>query len=132
MFTCWSEPERGKLSPALQMLKQNVARQLNEAEGGSFWQPRYYDFCVWSEAKRLEKLKYIHRNPVRRGLVSSPEQWRWSSFRHYVSGLEGTVEIESPWTARKREQLGVVPRIAGSQNPRPVANSATRTGQPRI
>jgi putative transposase len=127
-----TEPERGKLSLALQMLKQNVARQLNEAEGGSFWQARYYDFCVWSEAKRVEKLKYIHRNPVRRGLVSSPEQWPWSSFRHYVSGLEGTVEIESQWTARKRERLGVVTRIAGSQNPRPVANSATRTGQPRI
>ena len=81
-----SEPERAKLSVALQMLKQNVARQLREPEGGPFWQPRYYDFCVWSDAKRIEKLRYIHRNPVRRGLVSSPEQWPWSSFRHYVSG----------------------------------------------
>lgn len=42
---------------ALQMLKQNVARQLREPEGGAFWQPRYYDFCVWSEAKRIEKLR---------------------------------------------------------------------------
>ena len=81
-----SEPERAKLSVALQMLKQNVARQLREPEGGPFWQPRYYDFCVWSDAKRIEKLRYIHRNPVRRGLVSSPEQWPCSSFRHYVSG----------------------------------------------
>jgi putative transposase len=102
-----SEPERKKLSVALQMLKQNVARQLREPEGGSFWQPRYYDFCVWSEAKRIEKLRYIHRNPVRRGLVSSPEEWEWSSFRHYLSGVEGVVEIESQWTARKREQRGV-------------------------
>ena len=101
-----TEPERAKLSLALQMLKQNVARQLREPEGGSFWQPRYYDFNVWSEAKRIEKLRYIHRNPVRRGLVSSPEEWAWSSFRHYVSGVEGAVEIESQWTARKREQLG--------------------------
>jgi hypothetical protein len=41
---------------------------------------------------------YIHRNPVRRGLVSSPEQWAWSSFRHYLSGAEGIVEIESHQT----------------------------------
>jgi putative transposase len=118
-----SEPERKTLAVVLQMLKQNVARQLREPEGGSFWQPRYYDFCVWSEAKRVEKLRYIHRNPVRRGLASSPEEWKWSSFRHYLSGAEGAVEIESQWTARKRELAGAMPRITGSQNPRPVSQT---------
>ena len=125
-----TEPERAKLSVALQMLKQNVAQRLRDPEAGSFWQPRYYDFNVWNYAKQTEKLRYIHRNPVRRGLVKSPEEWAWSSFRHYLSGVEGVVEIESQWTARKREQMGIVPRIygKGSQNPRPVAQNATRTG----
>jgi putative transposase len=63
------------------MLKQNVARCLRSPEGGLLWQPRYYDFNVWSEAKRIEKLRYLHRNPVKRGLVRSPEDWAWSSFR---------------------------------------------------
>ncbi|MGA7219142.1 MAG: transposase [Candidatus Sulfotelmatobacter sp.] len=128
-----SEPERAKLSLALQMLKQNVACQLREAEGGSFWQPRYYDFNVWSEARRIEKLRYIHRNPVRRGLVLSPELWAWSSFRHYLAGAEGVVEIESQWIARRREQLGVVPQITGNQIPHPVPakNAGTRTGHPQ-
>jgi len=124
-----TEPERAKLSVALQMLKQNVARVLREVEGGAFWQARYYDFNVWSEAKRIEKLRYIHRNPVRRGLVASPELWAWSSFRHYLSGAEGIVEIESQWTARKRELLGVTPQLrAQGQNPRPVPakNAGTR------
>ena len=126
-----SEPERSKLSVALQMLKQNVARRLRSPEGGLLWQPRYYDVNVWSEAKRIEKLRYLHRNPVKRGLVRSPEDWAWSSFRHYMSGVEGVVEIESQWTARKREQMGVVVGI-GSQNPRPVSaqNADTRTGHP--
>jgi putative transposase len=125
-----TEPERAKLSLALQMLKQNVARQLREPEGGSFWLPRYYDLNVWSEAKRIDKLRYIHRNPVRRGLVSSPEQWPWSSFRHYVSGIEGAVEIESQWTARRREQLGVTLQLLRQdQSPRPV--SAQNAGQGR-
>jgi REP element-mobilizing transposase RayT len=61
-----SEPERGKLSTALQMLKQITAQQLGRPEGAPFWQPRYYDFNVWSEAKRVQKLRYIHRNPVKR------------------------------------------------------------------
>jgi putative transposase len=57
---------------------------------------------VHSEEKRVEKLRYMHRNPVVRGLVARPEDWPWSSFRHYASGIEGTVEIESEWTAAAR------------------------------
>jgi len=95
-----SEPERGRLSIALQMLKQITAQQLRPPEGAPLWQPRYYDFNVWSEAKRVEKLRYIHRNPVKRGLVERPEDWLWSSFRHYATGAHGPVEVESQWTAR--------------------------------
>src|SRR5262249_49994595 len=84
------------------------------------------------EAKRVEKLRYIHRNPVRRGLVARPEDWKWSSFRHYATGVEGVVEIESERTAMKRERMGIVPLVRESQNPRPVAQKrATRTGYPQ-
>ena len=58
-----------------------------------FWQARFYDFNVWTGRKRIEKLRYIHRNPVERGLVCSPEQWRWSSFRWYLRGEAGPVRI---------------------------------------
>jgi hypothetical protein len=50
----------------------------------------------------LEKLRYIHRNPVCLGLVAKPEDWQWSSYRHYQTGIHGTVEIESEGTARHR------------------------------
>jgi hypothetical protein len=58
-----------------------------------FWLPRFYDFNVWTEKKRIEKLRYIHRNPVKRGLVQSPEHYRWSSFRWYSCGEPGPVRI---------------------------------------
>ena len=124
-----SEPERGQLSVAIQMLKQNTARQLRKLAGSSsFWQARYYDFNVWSERKQVEKLRYIHRNPVKRRLVERPEDWEWSSFRHYVSGVAGVVEIESQWSARKREQLGVTTRLVPrDENPRPVSPKAGET-----
>ena len=69
-----------------------------------FWQRRFYDFNVWTKKKRIEKLKYMHRNPVVRGLVEKPEDWRWSTFRHYALGEVGIVEIESEWTGRRRER----------------------------
>ena len=47
------------------------------------WQRRFYPFNVYSEKKRLEKLDYMHNNPVQRGLVSSPGDWAWSSWRFY-------------------------------------------------
>ena len=87
-----------------------MSRQRVEV-GGHFWQPRYYDFNVWSEKKRIEKLRYIHRNPVRRELVKNPEDWQWSSYRHYLTGEVGVVEIESQWTARARERLGWRPEV---------------------
>jgi putative transposase len=94
------------------MLKQVSSRKLHDLAGGAaFWQKRYYDFNVFGERKRVEKLRYMHRNPVKRGLVENPEDWKWSSYRHYLTRIEGVVEIESQWTARKREQLGIVPKM---------------------
>ena len=47
------------------------------------WQRRFYPFNVFSEQKFQEKLDYMHNNPVVRGLVSSPADWPWSSWRFY-------------------------------------------------
>ncbi|HWY54582.1 MAG TPA: transposase [Terriglobales bacterium] len=106
-----SEPERSNLTVVLQMLKQNVSHKLNEDAMNPFWQPRYYDFNVHRGKKLVEKLDYMHRNPVERGLVTCPEDWTWSSARHYATGEEGAVEIESHWTACRREELGMYPVV---------------------
>jgi REP element-mobilizing transposase RayT len=47
------------------------------------WQRRYYPFGIYSEKKMLEKLDYMHSNPVKRRLVATPDQWPWSSYRFY-------------------------------------------------
>ena len=98
-----SEPERGLLADALKSFKQGVSRRLiGDAE--HFWQKRYYDFNIRNYPQFVEKAKYIHWNPVKRGLCARLEDWQWSSFRHYATGSEGRVEIESEWTARKRQR----------------------------
>ena len=94
-----NEPQRALLSKAIQALKLSVSVRSRERP---FWQAHYYDFNISSHTKFVEKLRYIHRNPVVRGLVAKPEDWKWSSYRHYQTGVCGTVEIESEWTARQR------------------------------
>jgi len=126
-----NEPDRNTFAQAIKSLKQGVARRLALRAKDSFWQARYYDFNVWSEGKFVEKLRYIHRNPVKRGLVERPEDWRWSSFRHYASGEVGVVEIESQWTARVRERAGMFLTLKvrqAAEKPRP---SGAWTGHPR-
>jgi putative transposase len=93
------EPVKGVVSSVIHALKLSVAMRRAERP---FWQARYYDFLVHNEEKRVEKLRYMHRNPVVRGLVANPEDWASSSFLHYATGVEGRVEIESQWSAMRR------------------------------
>jgi putative transposase len=118
-----NEPERCTLARAMQSLKQSVARTLALREVDPFWQARYYDFNVWSNRKFVEKLRYIHRNPVHRGLVERPEDWAWSSFCHYMSGAVGVVEIESQWTTRNRERPRIIPAATTRENKDPPKRS---------
>lgn len=98
----------------IQVFKQRLARRLRgrkrASEGqlslgfvqdpallGRFWQRRYYDFNVYSRAKVLEKLHYMHSNPVRERLVKHPGDWPWSSWCFYYRG-HGLLAMDS-WTA---------------------------------
>jgi len=109
-----SEPEIGTPSTVMQVLKQRTARALlpkkkrkdarqrclfgNATVRTPLWQARFYDFNVWTTKKRVEKLRYMHRNPVKRGLVDAPEQWRWSSYRFYLLDEAGLVRVNEGWT----------------------------------
>jgi len=102
-----TEAELGDPSVVMKVIKQAFTRRLKkryrresaaqgklwELETGHVWQKRFYDFNVWSERKRIEKLRYMHRNPVKRGLVEQPDQWKWSSFRAYLYGEKGPLRV---------------------------------------
>ena len=85
-----SEPRDQSLAAAIQGLKQAVSHYLGN---GPLWIPRYYDFNVISDFKRIEKLRYMHRNPVHRGLVKDPGDWPWSSFHQYATHEPGIVRL---------------------------------------
>jgi len=101
-----SEPPETELATVLKVLKQETSRRLKE-DRDHFWMPRYHDFNVFTTGRVNQKIDYIHHNPVKRGLVEKPEDWPWSSFRHYATGNEGSVNIESYWTFTRSEQTAV-------------------------
>jgi putative transposase len=102
-----SEPKVKKLGDAMHWLKLAFAKRWKSRTpykgNGPFWQARGFDRNVRDAVEFSNELDYIHRNPVERGLVKEPEEWKWSSYRHYARREAGPVEIESEWTARDRE-----------------------------
>jgi putative transposase len=104
-------PAKGTPSVVIQVLKQRVSRRLRRKkraisgqlhltfEGGEpsqprFWQRRFYDFNVWSLKKRVEKLHYMHMNPLKRKLVVHPKDWPWSSFSFYSNSKHGLIRVD--------------------------------------
>ena len=113
-----SEPLYGTVSSAISAVKLGFTRRILSKDpsgapllagvarsgdsGRHFWMKRYYDFNVFSEPKIAEKLHYMHQNPVTRGLVERPEQWKWSSFRAYAFGESGIVKLNDwSWWEKK-------------------------------
>ena len=107
-----SEPPSCKPAKVIQVFKQRLSRKLRgkkrrkkgqlslgfaleDAGLRRYWQRRYYDFNVYSRAKVMEKLHYMHSNPVRGRLVEHPGDWLWSSWCFYYRG-EGMLKMD-PW-----------------------------------
>jgi len=60
----------------------------------AFWQRRCFDHNCRSEKTVLEKISYCHDNPVRRGLVEEPGDWKWSSYWWYQDRRDVPLEID--------------------------------------
>jgi len=67
------------------------------ANFAAFWAAAVLRLQRGTTKKRIEKLRYMHRNPVKRRLVELPEQWRWSSYRFYFLNQTGPVRINEGW-----------------------------------
>jgi putative transposase len=58
------------------------------------WQEGFHPQLIENEEMFIQKLEYIHYNPVRRGYVDNPEHWRYSSARNYALSDERVLEID--------------------------------------
>ena len=94
-----SEPQETTPSIVMQVLKQRFTHQLlrqsrvaqrrgqglSDEVAGEIWRRRFYDFNVWTERKRIEKLRYMHRNPVKRIRWSNRSSGSGAVFGHMLS-----------------------------------------------
>ena len=112
-----SEPVGVSVGTVIGAVKLSVARRSVQRP---FWLTRYHDFNVFTEGKRSQKINYMHENPVCRGLVDEPGEWRWSSYRHYLTGERGVVEIESEITAARRDRGATKTQVSESRPGAPV------------
>ena len=60
------------------------------------WQEGSQPKMIKTEAMLRQKLEYIHDNPVKRGYVSDPTHWRYSSARNYAQ-IESLVAVTTDW-----------------------------------
>lgn len=85
----------------MKMLKGSFARKLNKINGkeGELWQKGFYDECITDSIKLIQKLEYIHNNPVKDNLVNAPEEYLFSSYNHYFQTAyqpNHIIEIDKP------------------------------------
>jgi hypothetical protein len=107
-----SERNTTRWANALKSLKQGVSRRvIRDAE--HFWQKVVLRFQHSQSLAVCGKAALHSRQAGKSGRRDGPEDWPWSSFLRYATGAEGRVEIESEWTARKRERAagGLCPAV---------------------
>ncbi len=73
------------------------AGQETERSQNKVWQDSYWDKNIYSEQFLRQRLDYMHRNPVRAGLVEDEGLYPYSSYRNYVLGEQWLVEIDMGW-----------------------------------
>ncbi|MDO9573312.1 MAG: transposase [Candidatus Omnitrophota bacterium] len=83
----------------MKMIKGSFSRKFNKANGeiGKIWQKGFYDECIRDKLHLLRVLEYMHNNPLKAGLVTSPEEYIFSSYNHYFQTTyqpNQTIEID--------------------------------------
>jgi len=108
------------LAKRLRVVHHRHARRVNAVHGwrGHLWQERFHSF-VMDEPHLLAAVRYVELNPLRAGLCSRPEDWRWSSVRAHLHGeSDGIVDVRpmqelvNDW----REYLAVRDRRGNDRN----------------
>jgi putative transposase len=72
-----------------------ITRKRGKRTERVFWQSGGgFDRNVIKPGTLMKMIDYIHMNPVRRGLVEKPEDWKWSSTAWYLRGGEGPIRVD--------------------------------------
>ncbi len=90
----FKENETGAVSLVMRRLLTKYVMYYNRKydRSGGLLENRYKSKVVDIDEYFLELLRYIHKNPVKAGLVQNPEEYEWSSYNEYISETDGLVD----------------------------------------
>ncbi len=90
------EPEIDTAANAVETLQARYRRRFNSSArlDEQVWESRYSDTHIVGAEAVAASLASMHAEPVKAGLVVSPEEWEWSSARAYAGLPEGVVTVE--------------------------------------
>jgi putative transposase len=97
-------PSQYEMGRAIGRIKSRSARSMTPPPGHQqvyrpdgtrgVWQYRGYDHNCRTPETVLEKINYCHMNPVKQGLVDSPEMWEWSSHNWYKGRRDVPLDMD--------------------------------------
>ena len=87
--------QEARFRKVLYLLAQAKVRHKKDREY-QVWQEGSHPQMIMDEKMMIQKIEYIHNNPVKRGYVDEPTHWRFSSARNYA-GMEGILEVTTEW-----------------------------------
>jgi len=98
MFTARQIVDLLEASAAKVLLRQLRALKLRHKAESEYqvWEEGSKPKQIGNDEMMLQKLEYIHNNPVKRGYVDEPVHWRYSSARNYA-GMPGLVDVVTDW-----------------------------------
>ncbi len=79
----------------IQLLQAASSRE--PGSDSKLWKPRFDSFVLTNEKTLIEKIQYIHQNPVKRGLVRNAVEWPYSSARNYAGRSDVLVQVDFEW-----------------------------------
>lgn len=79
---------------------QRYASRRNRAResSGKLFEQRYRAIPIRTEAQLAATLPYIELNPVRAGMVTTPLEWRWSTYAQHTNAAGASAEVSEVWT----------------------------------
>jgi putative transposase len=96
----------GELSKFMSWLTMTHAQRWRTSHGtvgyGPLYQGRFKSFPIQDDGHLITVLRYVERNPVRSGLLSRAERWRWSSLWRRLEGTEKQRTLLSEWPVQRR------------------------------
>src|SRR5438045_4194622 len=108
----WLREDR--FAASLQKLELDIPQSRSHSH--ALWQKGFSSIDLWSPRFILQKLSYVHLNPIRARLCDHPAEWRWSSYRAYLTHKSDNVPIEIDgrgyWTESELKSVAETARNA--------------------